>query len=74
MSNVETILRRAVGGERISEEEALTLLREGELNQLGQAADAIRNRLNDPKVVTYIIDSNINYTNVCVYSCKFCAF
>ena len=74
MSNVETILRRAVGGERISEEEALVLLREGELNQLGQAADAIRNRLNDPKVVTYIIDRNINYTNVCVYRCKFCAF
>jgi cyclic dehypoxanthinyl futalosine synthase len=74
LTNVETILRRAVAGERISEEDALVLIREGELNQLGQVADAVRNRLNDPKIVTYIIDRNINYTNVCVYRCKFCAF
>ena len=74
MSTVQSILSRAVAGERISEADALVLLREGELLELGQAADAIRNRLNDPKVVTYIIDRNINYTNVCVYRCKFCAF
>lgn len=73
-THVDTILTRAVAGERISEEEALTLLRGGELLQLGQAANAIRNRLNDPRVVTYIIDRNINYTNVCVYRCRFCAF
>jgi cyclic dehypoxanthinyl futalosine synthase len=73
-TTVDRILTRAVAGERISENDALLLLREGELNQLGQAANAIRNRLNDPKVVTYIIDRNINYTNVCIYRCKFCAF
>ena len=71
---VDEILTRAIRGERISEGEALTLLRDGELLQLGQAANAIRNRLNDPKVVTYIVDRNINYTNICIYKCKFCAF
>ena len=72
--NVETILNRAVDGERIADDEALVLLREADLLELGQAANAVRNRKNDPKVVTYIIDRNINYTNVCVYKCKFCAF
>ncbi len=72
--SVTTILTRAVDGERISDEEALTLLREADLLELGQAANAVRNRKNDPKVVTYIIDRNINYTNICVYKCKFCAF
>lgn len=71
---VGEILAKAVAGERISDAEAVTLLREGELLELGAAANAIRNRMNDPKVVTYIIDRNINYTNVCVYKCKFCAF
>jgi cyclic dehypoxanthinyl futalosine synthase len=73
-SRVSAILSRAVDGARITDEEALVLLREGELLELGAAADAIRNRMNDPKVVTYIVDRNINYTNVCVYKCKFCAF
>ncbi|MGA7616318.1 MAG: cyclic dehypoxanthinyl futalosine synthase [Thermoanaerobaculia bacterium] len=71
---VADILNRAVAGERITEPEAVTLLRDADLLELGQAANAIRNRLNDPSVVTYIIDRNINYTNVCVYKCKFCAF
>ena len=73
-SRVQEILTRAVGGERISEDDALVLLREGEFLELGAAAHAVRNRLNDPKVVTYIVDRNINYTNICVYKCKFCAF
>jgi cyclic dehypoxanthinyl futalosine synthase len=71
---VTEILRRAVAGTRITDEDALALLREGELLELGQAANAIRNRFNDPGVVSYIVDRNINYTNVCVYRCKFCAF
>jgi cyclic dehypoxanthinyl futalosine synthase len=73
-AEVSAILRRAVAGTRITDDEAVTLLRDGELLELGAAANAIRNRLNDPKVVTYIVDRNINYTNVCVYKCKFCAF
>ena len=73
-TRVDEILMRAVGGERINEAEALDLLTGGELNQLGQAANAIRNRKNDPRIVSYIVDRNINYTNICIYKCKFCAF
>ena len=42
--------------------------------ELGQLADAERWRHHPENVVTYIIDRNINYTNVCVADCKFCAF
>src|SRR5687767_647847 len=73
-AEVSDILKKAVAGGRIGEEDALLLLRDGELLELGQAANAIRNRLNDPGTVTYIIDRNINYTNICIYRCKFCAF
>src|SRR5581483_12330201 len=44
------------------------------LLELGTAADAARWRLHPESAVTYIIDRNINYTNVCVADCKFCAF
>ena len=71
---VQEILDEAVGGERISAGDAHTLLLEGDLLDLGMAADDVRRRLNDPSVATYNIDRNINYTNVCVYKCRFCAF
>jgi cyclic dehypoxanthinyl futalosine synthase len=44
------------------------------LHELGAAATAVRQRHNPGAVVSYIIDRNINYTNVCVYRCRFCAF
>jgi len=50
------------------------LLEEGNLLEVGAAADAVRRIKNDPAVATYIVDRNINYTNVCVYRCQFCAF
>ena len=68
------ILDDAVAGRRISAGDAHTLLREGDLLELGLAADEVRNRLNDPGFASYNIDRNINYTNVCVYKCRFCAF
>jgi cyclic dehypoxanthinyl futalosine synthase len=71
---VEEILGDAVAGRRISAGDAHTLLREGDLLDLGLAADEVRNRHNDPAVATYNVDRNINYTNVCVYKCRFCAF
>ena len=71
---VAEILDDAVAGRRISAGDAHTLLLEGDLLELGLAADEVRNRLNDPGVATYNIDRNINYTNVCVYECRFCAF
>ncbi len=71
---VDAILADAVAGRRISVGDAHTLLRDGELLELGMAAHEVRCRFNDPAVATYNVDRNINYTNVCVYRCRFCAF
>src|SRR6476646_10184180 len=68
------LLERAADGGRISPDEALLLYTEAPLHALGQAADAVRRRRYPDNVATYIIDRNINYTNVCVTACKFCAF
>jgi cyclic dehypoxanthinyl futalosine synthase len=71
---VSQILDDAVAGRRISAGDAHTLILEGDLLDLGMAAHEVRNRFNDPAVATYNVDRNINYTNVCVYKCRFCAF
>jgi cyclic dehypoxanthinyl futalosine synthase len=70
----DDILQRAADGGRISPEEALLLYTDAPLHPLGEAADAVRRRRYPDGIVTYIIDRNINYTNVCVTACKFCAF
>lgn len=72
--SVSQILDDAVSGRRITAGDAHRLLLDGDLLELGLAADAVRNRFNDPKVASYNVDRNINYTNVCVYKCRFCAF
>jgi cyclic dehypoxanthinyl futalosine synthase len=76
MASVRTaeILERTLGRERLTDADAVCLLEEGDLLAIGAAADTVRNRTNDPGVATYLIDRNINYTNVCVYRCQFCAF
>jgi cyclic dehypoxanthinyl futalosine synthase len=71
---VAEILGDVSDGQRISAADAHRLLLDGDLLELGRAAHEARNRLNDPGVATYNIDRNINYTNVCVYKCRFCAF
>ena len=58
----------------ISQKEALDLLASDDLIGLGMAATEVRNRKNDPRVATYQIDRNINYTNFCTEYCSFCAF
>jgi cyclic dehypoxanthinyl futalosine synthase len=68
------ILQRAADGGRISPEEALLLYTDAPFHELGEAADAVRRRRYPDDIVTYIIERNINYTNVCVTACKFCAF
>jgi cyclic dehypoxanthinyl futalosine synthase len=72
--HTETILAKTLAGEQLSSTDAVTLLREGRLLELAAAANEVRRRKNDPGVATYIVDRNINYTNVCVYRCQFCAF
>ena len=71
---IDEILQRAADGGRITPEEALLLYTDAPFHALGEAADAVRRRRYPDNVVTYLIDRNINYTNVCVTACKFCAF
>jgi cyclic dehypoxanthinyl futalosine synthase len=71
---ISTILQRAADGGRITPEEALLLYTDAPFHELGEAADAVRRRRYPDGIVTYLIDRNINYTNVCVTACKFCAF
>lgn len=73
-SNIQPILDRALDGERLSAEDCTTLLESNDFVRIGLAADEIRQRKNPGDVVTYIIDRNINYTNVCNVVCTFCAF
>jgi len=70
----EVIREKALAGERLSRDEGVFLIREAELLALGELADATRRRLHPEGLVTYIIDRNINYTNVCTAQCAFCAF
>lgn len=65
---------KVLEGVRIDAEEALLLLEHEELTTLGAMADWVRRTKHDDGVVTYIIDRNINYTNVCNAFCNFCAF
>ena len=71
---VAEIFARVRTGERLSREDALTLFRQASVLELGLAADAVRKKLHDPARVTFQVDRNINYTNVCIYRCTFCAF
>ncbi|WP_322748791.1 MULTISPECIES: cyclic dehypoxanthinyl futalosine synthase [unclassified Frankia] len=71
---ISSVLARAADGGRISPDEALLLYTKAPLHALGQAADAVRRRRFPDGIATYIIDRNINYTNVCVTACRFCAF
>jgi len=74
MPIIERTKAKVLGGERVSGEEAVALLRDADFLELGMLADAVRWRLHPEPVVTYIIDRNINYTNVCTAQCAFCAF
>lgn len=68
------ICSKVASGGRITEPEAKELFVNGDFLMLGKTGDAIRQRLHPEKIVTYIVDRNINYSNVCVAYCKFCAF
>src|ERR1043166_5583280 len=74
MDNIQPILDRVLAGGRMSAEECTLLLESHDIARMGAAADEIRARRHPDNVVTYIIDRNINYTNVCNVVCTFCAF
>ena len=72
--DIQPILDKAVAGERLTSEDCTALLESKDFVRVGLAAHEIRMRHNPTDVVTYIIDRNINYTNVCNVVCTFCAF
>jgi len=72
--SLSAALEKAGAGERLDRAEALALYAEAPTHALGRLADAVRARKHPARRVTYIIDRNVNYTNVCVARCAFCAF
>ena len=73
-SRIQNILDRALAGTRLTADDCTALLESHDVAKIGAAADEIRQRRHPDNVVTYIIDRNINYTNVCNVVCTFCAF
>ena len=71
---VDLIQDKVLAGARISPGEALELYQTLSLPELGALSDAVRQRLHPDRRVTYIVDRNINYTNICNVYCTFCAF
>ncbi len=72
---LDKILEKVYNGEEVNREEALILLKKCDLITLGKTAHFIRNKIhNNSKIVTFVVDRNINYTNICKCKCKFCAF
>jgi cyclic dehypoxanthinyl futalosine synthase len=74
MHEIQQIAARVRAGERIERRDALALYQGAPTALLGELADGIRARKHPDRVVTYIIDRNVNYTNICVARCNFCAF
>jgi cyclic dehypoxanthinyl futalosine synthase len=71
---ISSLADRVRDGHRLQRAEALELYREAPVSLLGRLADGVRARKHPHRLVTYIIDRNVNYTNVCVARCNFCAF
>lgn len=73
-TTVTELLERIARREHLSHDEWKTVITEAETEDLRRLADALRRELNPDGVVTYVVDRNINYTNVCFSVCNFCAF
>ena len=64
MSRLEQVVRKMDSAEALDRADALLLLEEADLLQLGKAADRIRKRLHPDNLVTFVVDRNVNYTNI----------
>ncbi len=73
-SGLKKVVDRVISGKRIDAEAGLVLFKDADLLTLGELANGMRKKLHPERLVTFIVDRNINYTNVCVNKCKFCAF
>ena len=71
---LQALQERIEAGGRLTADEALHLYRHAPTYWLGRMADLVRRRKHPEGIVSYIIDRNVNYTNVCVARCNFCAF
>ncbi len=74
IEKLEAVIGKIKLDQRISEKDAIILFEEADLLALGELSDNIRKRLNPDNIVTFVVDRNINYTNVCINRCSFCAF
>ena len=75
MSNIDDILEKALVGEELTRDEAYRLYDDAPLQLLCSVADTLRrSKVEDPEVVTWQIDRNVNITNVCKSGCRFCNF
>ena len=74
MTNSNKILDKVLNGERLSAEDGERLFESNDIISLGRAAQEISKRKHPDGIVTYIVDRNINYTNICISKCLFCAF
>ncbi|MBI3583545.1 MAG: dehypoxanthine futalosine cyclase [Nitrospinae bacterium] len=74
MTNSNKILDKVLNGERLSAEDGERLFESNDIISLGRTAQEIARRKHPDGVVTYIVDRNINYTNICISKCLFCAF
>ncbi len=73
-SAIDAVLEAAILGRRISGAEALQLMEQADLPDLAVAATAVRDRHNHPPRASFVVDRNVNYTDVCNVYCTFCAF
>ncbi len=74
MSRLSAICSKVQNRERITSDEALTLYRDADLLLLGNLAQERTTALHPQSIATFVIDRNINYTNICTSKCRFCAF
>ena len=74
MAKIEKILQKVLDGERVQREEGISLFGTKDILTLGNIASRITQKRVSGKTVTYIIDRNVNYTNICITDCSFCAF
>ena len=71
---LDQIQQKLDNSQPIDRDEALWLLIEADLLSLGKLADGMRRKMHPQRRVSFVVDRNVNYTNVCVYRCRFCAF
>ena len=74
MAVIDDAVQTVLDGGRLDRQAALALYQELPTHELGLLADSVRIKKHPDRIVSYIIDRNVNYTNICVAKCNFCAF